>query len=291
MKMRRIWGLQLLLAPVLLISLSSCSDPADPVPEERPVDTTAPVIIASSQSATQMQPHGSVTFGVTAQDEETSRLHFSWTANVGAFGDASNTGTTSEIIWDAPFCVPAGTVVTITVTVTNSADLSVSKSFTLSAGPCPALTVTSVKAGSHFTLALRIDGTVWGWGFNEKNQLGDGTTTQRTTPVRVSVLTNVTALAAKVNHSLALRGDGTAWAWGNNPEGQLGDGTTALRVIPVQVSGLTGAAALAVGSNYSLALGNDGTVWAWGDNSLGQFGDGTEPVKSVPVRTLLSWEP
>jgi hypothetical protein len=45
--MRRICGLQFLLSSVLLMSLSGCSDP-EPIPDEVPVDTTAPVIIESS---------------------------------------------------------------------------------------------------------------------------------------------------------------------------------------------------------------------------------------------------
>jgi alpha-tubulin suppressor-like RCC1 family protein len=83
------------------------------------------------------------------------------------------------------------------------------------------------------------DGTVWAWGYNFFGQLGDGTTTQRTTPVQVPGLTGVIAVAGSSYHSLAVRNDGTVWAWGNNGYGQLGDGTSTQRTSPVQVSGLS----------------------------------------------------
>ncbi|HZD60439.1 MAG TPA: hypothetical protein VE439_08330, partial [Anaerolineae bacterium] len=79
--------------------------------------------------------------------------------------------------------------------------------------------------GCH-SLALKQDGTVWGWGDNSFGQLGDGTKTNRSTPVQAKALTNVTAIAAGDAHSLARKSDGTVWAWGGNGFGQLGDGTT-----------------------------------------------------------------
>jgi alpha-tubulin suppressor-like RCC1 family protein len=45
-------------------------------------------------------------------------------------------------------------------------------------------------------MALKSDGTVWAWGYNLKGELGDGTTTERDTPVQVSGLTGAVAIAA-----------------------------------------------------------------------------------------------
>ena len=80
----------------------------------------------------------------------------------------------------------------------------------------------------------------WAWGNNYYGQLGDGTTTNRNTPVQVSGLTGITAISAGDFNTVALKNDGTVWAWGHNYSGQLGDGTTTDRYTPVQVSGLTG---------------------------------------------------
>ena len=92
--------------------------------------------------------------------------------------------------------------------------------------------VVAIAKGENHSLALKSDGTVWAWGHNIYGQLGDGTTTTRTTPVPVAGLSNVVAIASGDWHSLALKSDGTVWAWGWNPVGQLGDGTPRLATCP-----------------------------------------------------------
>ncbi|HLH23916.1 MAG TPA: hypothetical protein VK066_15440 [Chloroflexota bacterium] len=148
--------------------------------------------------------------------------------------------------------------------------------------------VTFVAAGGDHSLAVTADGTVWAWGSNSSGQLGDGTTIDRSAPVRVNGLINVPggveAVAAGLQYSLALKNDGTVWAWGTNEVGQLGNGTTDNQTAPVQVSGLTGVAAIVAGTSHALALKNDGTVWAWGANDMGQLGDSTNINRSTPVQ-------
>jgi alpha-tubulin suppressor-like RCC1 family protein len=153
--------------------------------------------------------------------------------------------------------------------------------------------VLAVAAGSAHSIALKNDGTVWAWGSNSNGQLGDGTTTERWTPVQVSGLAGVSAVAAGAAHSVALKNDGTVWAWGSNSNGQLGNGTRTDRSTPVQVSGLAGITAVAAGQSHSVALRNivglinDGTVWTWGSNSNGQLGNGTAGPgtdSSIPVQ-------
>ncbi len=142
--------------------------------------------------------------------------------------------------------------------------------------------VTAIAGGHYHSLALKTDGTVWAWGYNGHGQLGDGTTTNRSTPVQV--LTGVTAIAGGDHHSLAVKTDGTVWAWGFNQYGELGDAPVSNRS-PVQVKGLTGVTALAAGDHHSLALKTDGTIWALGRNdNYGQLGDGTKTNNSTPVQ-------
>ena len=93
--------------------------------------------------------------------------------------------------------------------------------------------------GASHNLALKSNGKVWTWGWNKYGQLGDGTTTNRTAPIRVKGLSGIVAInGSGGTHSLALKSDGTVWAWGNNSSGQLGDGTTKNRLTPVQVKDL-----------------------------------------------------
>ena len=122
-------------------------------------------------------------------------------------------------------------------------------------------------------------------GYNSYGQLGDGTTTQRTTPVQVA--TGVSQVAAAGGHSLFVKTDGTLWAMGYNAWGQLGDGTTTQRTTPVQVA--TGLSLVAAGGNinygsHSLFVKSGGTLWAMGHNAQGQLGDGTTTNRSTPVQ-------
>ncbi len=150
--------------------------------------------------------------------------------------------------------------------------------------------VTAIDAGSYHSLALKTEGTVMAWGYNHFGQLGDGTTTNRLTPVQVrnspkgGNLSGITAITAGSGHSLALKADGTVRAWGSGASGILGDGATTNRNIPVKVSNLTGVKTIASGSFHSLALKTDGTVRAWGRNEFRQLGDGTTTDRSTPVQ-------
>ncbi|MCL2104189.1 MAG: RCC1 repeat- and reductase domain-containing protein [Kiritimatiellaeota bacterium] len=102
--------------------------------------------------------------------------------------------------------------------------------------------ITAVAAGDSHTVVVKDDGTVWAYGLNSYGQLGDGTTTQRTTPVQAGGggLSNIVAVVAGGLHTVALKSDGTVWAWGLNSSGQLGDGTWENKFTPVQVLGAGG---------------------------------------------------
>jgi alpha-tubulin suppressor-like RCC1 family protein len=91
--------------------------------------------------------------------------------------------------------------------------------------------VTSIAGGGYHSLAISA-GTAFARGYNAFGQLGDGTTTSRTTRVAVANLSGVTSVAAGTNYSLAATSSGTAYAWGHNGSGQLGDGTTTNRSTP-----------------------------------------------------------
>lgn len=147
-----------------------------------------------------------------------------------------------------------------------------------------ASTQPSINAGHGSSFAVATDGTVWAWGQNVYGQLGDGSTTNRTSPVQVQGLTGTIAVDASYLFSLALKSDGTVWSWGYNYYGQLGNGSTKDQTTSAQVQGLTGVIAISAGVNHSLALKNDGTVWAWGGNGIGQLGDGTLNDRSTPVQ-------
>ncbi|ROL62509.1 T9SS C-terminal target domain-containing protein [Bacteroidetes/Chlorobi group bacterium ChocPot_Mid] len=136
--------------------------------------------------------------------------------------------------------------------------------------------IIAIAAGMYHSLALKNDGTVWAWGYNNHGQLGNGTNTDSNVPVQVTSLTSIIAIAGGYGHSLALKSDGTVWAWGY----------TYYSNVPVKVDSLKSIIAIAGGWWHSLALKNDGTVWAWGNNNLGQLGNGTNTYtySNVPVK-------
>jgi alpha-tubulin suppressor-like RCC1 family protein len=147
--------------------------------------------------------------------------------------------------------------------------------------------ITLIAAGGSHTLALKSDGTLWSWGYNNLGQLGDGTLTGRLIPVQAaSGVSNISALAAGVTMSLALKSDGTVWSWGDGRSGQLGYSVASIyNPTPAAITGLSSVTAIHSEWDSSLALKSDGTVWAWGDNVSGQLGNSTTTDSSTPVRS------
>ncbi len=153
----------------------------------------------------------------------------------------------------------------------------------------------TIAGGRQHTVALKSNSTVWAWGNNEDGQLGDGTTDDSNTPVRVAgpdsigCIADIIAIATKEYHVVVLRSDGTVWTWGLNMSGQLGDGTTDDSYIPVQVVGqdsighLTDVIDIVGGDHYTAVLKSDSTVWAWGNTSYGRLGDGTRGGRTQPT--------
>ena len=100
--------------------------------------------------------------------------------------------------------------------------------------------VVSISTGMMHTLALKSDGTVWGWGRDGGVCIyGTYPGDDSNTPVQIPGLSNVRSIAAGQDHGLAIRDDSTVWGWGYNEAGQTGCGTTDFGFIltPVPIYG------------------------------------------------------
>ena len=144
-------------------------------------------------------------------------------------------------------------------------------------------TATQVTASEYQSCALLTAGSIDCWGDNAAGQLGDGTTTTRSTPVAVGQIATATQVAAGAFQSCGLLAAGSVDCWGNNYYGQLGNGTTTNSSTPVAVQGITTAAQITAGAYHACALLAAGSVDCWGNNYYGQLGNGTTTNSSTPV--------
>lgn len=157
-----------------------------------------------------------------------------------------------------------------------------------------------VVSSDDYSIALKSDGSIWGWGEVSNGvdllvptQIGtdtdwssissstaiktNGTLWKRTsqTFAQVGTDSNWESIASYQNiHYLAIKTDGTLWAFGNNVNGQLGTGNTNNQTNPVQIGVDTDWAFISAGNTFSLALKTNGTLWGWGKNNTEQLGLG-----------------
>ncbi|MEM9487749.1 MAG: hypothetical protein AAGC55_01325, partial [Myxococcota bacterium] len=148
--------------------------------------------------------------------------------------------------------------------------------------------IAEVSVGDDHSCAREDNGTLWCWGRNQDGALGDGTTTQSSTPVQVSTLGgSVKGLYTGRAHTCAVLGDGSTWCWGQDLYGQLGSqGQRAMSEMPRQVADLDDVARLATGvaADHTCAVENDGSLACWGRNQYGQLGDGSTAERAGPIR-------
>jgi len=90
----------------------------------------------------------------------------------------------------------------------------------------------TVAANGLSVLAVKTDGTLWAWGYNNLGELGTNDRITRSSPVQIGALTNWSKVHLSSIGALAVKTDGTLWGWGA--------GTTAVtRSSPTQIGSLT----------------------------------------------------
>ncbi|MBK8173693.1 MAG: hypothetical protein IPK60_25605 [Sandaracinaceae bacterium] len=141
-------------------------------------------------------------------------------------------------------------------------------------------------AGGHHACITQSDGDVYCWGNNEYGQLGDGTTTVRTSAVSASGLGDVVSVAVGNAHSCALDDAGHVKCWGSNSEYERGTDFGIIGLSPNSVSLGDEIMQLEAGSEFTCALHVSGEIECWGRNEYSQLGHdyiGVAPGRAIPV--------
>jgi alpha-tubulin suppressor-like RCC1 family protein len=145
------------------------------------------------------------------------------------------------------------------------------------------LTFSVLSAGPSFTCGVTVAHAAYCWGQNG-GQLGDGTTTNRTSPVLVTGGLNFTAVTAGTDgQACGVTTAHDGYCWGYNGDGDLGDGTTINRTSPVLVAGGLRFLTISAGGVHTCGMTTAGAAYCWGSNSSGQLGDGTTTGRTSPV--------
>ena len=144
----------------------------------------------------------------------------------------------------------------------------------------------SVSAGLDYTMAIKTDGTLWGWGSNctryvsnsyISGQIGISDEEYVETPVKI--MDDVESVSAGARNTMAIKKDHSLWGWGENDYGQLGDGTTEIRLTPIKI--MDDVLSVYVGAYETMAIKTDGSLWMWGrcNENNGYLGTGMTEYK------------
>lgn len=143
--------------------------------------------------------------------------------------------------------------------------------------------------GRH-CIAIKANGTLWAWGRNHAGQIGDGTTTDRFTPVQIGTATDWKWIDAGSRFSFALKTNNTLWAWGFANSGISLNSTT-----PLQIgtdTWKTVSVKKYESQQYLLMTKTNGTLWGWGSDTYQQLGNGIGTVdysSPTQIGTDTNW--
>ncbi|MBA9085094.1 alpha-tubulin suppressor-like RCC1 family protein [Fontibacillus solani] len=162
--------------------------------------------------------------------------------------------------------------------------------------------VASVSLGFMHTAAVKTDGSLWTWGFNEGGRLGNGLKGTKNIIEPLKVMDSVASVSCGSSHTAVVKTDSSLWMFGDNGMGQLGIGYTGnqkinigqgdfpVQTVPIKV--LDNVAAVSCGSYHTIIVKTDGSVWAFGRNGNGELGNGgtnngvdiyNYPMQTTPV--------
>ena len=132
------------------------------------------------------------------------------------------------------------------------------------------------------SMAIKQDGTLWGWGGGGQGILGNNATTQYSSPIQIPGTTWAFITGTGSATTCAVKTDGTMWTWGTKESGNLGTNSNVSVSSPIQVPGTTWTGNISGGRRHFAAIKNDNTLWMWGSGYSGTMGQSNRSNYSSP---------
>ncbi|PKQ37283.1 MAG: hypothetical protein CVT59_08580 [Actinobacteria bacterium HGW-Actinobacteria-1] len=135
-------------------------------------------------------------------------------------------------------------------------------------------------------VGVKADGTAWAWGLGLYGQLGNGSSAEIDSPIRIGTASDWVEVKAGKGQTIGLRSDGTVWGVGRNVEGQLGNLVPTYPATMTQIVAGTNWASVVPGNYQSVIVDDAGVAYSFGQNVYGQLGRDTGGVNSaIPTPT------
>ena len=183
---------------------------------------------------------------------------------------------------------------------TSATDVETPTAVTTSGTDISGLTVTAISAGDAHTCVRTSSNVIACWGVNGSGQLGDNSTTTRSTPVATAVADTpldglaIAGISAGGAHTCAVSVSGIVACWGENGDNELGDGTTDNSSVPISptltATPIATSTILSVSSGVkdTCVVATGGAVSCWGNNGTGSVGDNTTTTRAVPTAVVTT---
>lgn len=153
---------------------------------------------------------------------------------------------------------------------------------------------SSIAMGKTHAIAIRSDGTLWGWGSGTYGENGANTGAAQLTPKQIGTDTNWASVSVSLYSSFAIKTNGELWSWGRNDYGQLGQNTSGSPVlVPAKITTPAETWKIVAGgdSNSIGAITTTGKLYTWGYNGNTELGNGNTNTQVAPARigTFTDW--
>jgi alpha-tubulin suppressor-like RCC1 family protein len=143
----------------------------------------------------------------------------------------------------------------------------------------------AIATGHYSSYAIKSNGTLWAWGWNNVGQIGNGAMDGNSSggpdvvvPTQIGADTDWKMVDPGGQHVIAQKNDNTLWSWGACSFGELGDGSFASRSTPQQMSSDTWLS-FSAGNGTSSGVKTNGKLYRWGFEA----GIGNMPPAYAPV--------